>query len=295
MDLAAFSRTHIYSTHALPHVIERDVHELQGLDRYYERKVWQWTRRALVGFLMAFPVMCVASGENTSEKNLMLVGFVLCIAWVINAFRLRAKYEQRDLEDRRYQLIARLVRCLAMDMRPDQPLRVMLDLRKPDVAPKHTHKGTTNGWAVEYFRDPWLQLQGRFADGTRFAIRITDIVQNRSRPKIGQSGKRKIKTKQKGKAIAVVELAAKPEAYPLLPQVAEGVREAVQLPGQARLKDLKIRGHRLALECIIPYDWHEAEESEDRLVGSRVVAMMLLSLYQVLNLARSLEKRMEAA
>lgn len=295
MDLAAFSRTHIYSTRALPHVIERDMHELQGLDRYYERKESQWTGRALIGFLVAFPAMCVAKGANPSEKNLMAVGVVLCIVWVIIAFRIRAKFGQKDIEDRRYQLIARLVRCLAVDMRPDQPLRVMLDLRKVDIPPKCTDKGSRNGWAVEYFRDPWLRLQGRFADGTRFVIRITDIVQNRSRPKIGRSGKRKIKMKQKGKAIAVVELAAKPEAYPLLPRVAEGAREAVQLPRRARLKDLKIRGHRIALKCMIPYDWYETEESENRLVGSTVVAMMLLSLYQVLNLAKALEKRVEAA
>ena len=205
----------------------------------------------------------------------------------------KSAHTRQNLEDRRYELLANLLPLLDSDMAPDAELTVRMDFRPSADHSKHVGSSKIRGWDVESYKDPWLELSGRFVDGTSFVIGVVHSLQKRSRTKISASGKYKRKTKEKEKAHIALRLSAKPAKYPRWTQVSAGVQMAVQLPEGATLLNLETNGHRMAMKVGIPSDWDEAKpgESKVRYSGSQTIAMMLMSLYQVLNLAKAVNDR----
>ena len=291
MDLKAFSRSRTYSQTAVPGDIVQDMHALRRFDRHHERKqsLWSW----LFGIGLVATVVLGFGGimavESGGKALMPFAGVALIFALI--SFGIRRRYKRFNLENRRYELVARLLRYLSADMAPGEQVGMAIDFRETDHRDKFAGKGESNGWKIQHYKDSWLQVQGRFVDGTRFVIQLAQLLQKRSKWKRGASGKMKHKTKQKGKALAMVRLSVKPDKYPRLPQVAGGAQQAVQLPGHAALGDLGIEGHRLTIKSTFLDRWSEEEEHS----GSQVIAMMLLSLYQVLNLAKDIDKKEQAA
>ncbi|MBL4635769.1 MAG: hypothetical protein JKY56_18045 [Kofleriaceae bacterium] len=115
--------------------------------------------------------------------------------------------------------------------------------------------------------------------------------------KYSASGKRKSKTKRKAKLSIVVQLKVKPDRYPALSHVVDGSKGAVQIPPGCVVLGLKSNGPTLSLKVEPPEYWDAEVPGEPAAdpSGANIIAMMMLSLYQVLTLAKTIDKGQKSA
>ncbi|RYZ42528.1 MAG: hypothetical protein EOO71_07435 [Myxococcaceae bacterium] len=217
----------------------------------------------------------------------------------------RALLKPRDLDNRRYGLARVLLKRLHVDLAPDAPVRLKLDLRQPDVREKRVKQDMVGWWNTQFFVDPWFTLEARLADGTFLRIHMMEKLQKRYRYKTSASGKMKKKTKTKGFARLEVSLRVKPLRHPGLGALKARATNATRLPRRIELERVRVAADRLSLRVRLAGDWvaqaqkapddpetpsfwKEALEKDD---ASHTATMMLLSLYQVVHYARLRGKR----
>jgi hypothetical protein len=255
--------------------------ELEDLDKTSEKKKTKGCLASFGGMALLVMGFVVAVGAE-----MPVVGGPCAIAGIgviIWGIIIRSAAGRTDFEDRRYQLLGQLTRLLSADMDPDAPIDVQLDLDKVNTGNKLVRKGKAGPWKVKFYEDTWLSLRGQLLDGTRFTVSLTEKHQDRSRTKRSASGKMKHKTKTKSGVLAVVSLKPKEKRYPTAGQLGAQARGAVQLPPTVELKDLSTRDNVLTLKAASKVSW--TVES-----GVQLLSQMLLSLYQVLNLSRQIDK-----
>ncbi|RKG70722.1 hypothetical protein D7V80_03940 [Corallococcus sp. CA054B] len=211
---------------------------------------------------------------------LLVVGLLL--------FLWRYTLKPRDLDNRRYGLAQALLRRLEMDLAPDAPVRLKLDLRPPDVLDKRVRQALVGWWNTDFFVDPWFMLETRLADGAFVQIRMVERVQKRERSKTSASGKTRTKTKRKGFAQLSVSVRVKPKRYPGLERLKVRATAATRLPRKVELERVRVAPGRLLLRARLSDEWvaRAEREPETRDDASRTATMMLLSLYQVLGYTR---------
>ncbi len=205
-------------------------------------------------------------------------------------------FEWLNLEDRRYELAERMIRFLRRDSRHDAEVSLRLDLHRPNIKRKQVRQGKLGPWSVTYYTDPWLRLQGRLLDGTAYRLTAIEKHQHRGKTYRSRSGKMKSKSKTKSTTELIVGVRVKSRRYPELSKLtAKTANQVVQLPEWAILKACQIDAPAgsdratLVLKSATKQAWScELEgEAEPPTSGVRWFAMSILSIYQVLNLARA--------
>ena len=280
VDPAPLKMPLIYRRNAPIAAILGDLAAIRTLDRASERGSSRWGAigclgivcTAVTGFLF-FPV----------APLFLILGIVGGVLWWRN--------KRGDVENRRYELLARVLDLLARDTPRDTQVNVALDLRPPSHQDKFDRKGKVGPWDVKFYTDPWLTLQGRLLDGSAYRLTLIDRHQARSRTARSRSGKMKRKSKSKCATQAHLALKVKARRYPRLGELAGAAPSAVKLPEWATLKKLAIptaAGARVSLHAVTKSKWDAPPPGQDETPqsGARLVAMMFLSLYEVLNLAR---------
>jgi hypothetical protein len=218
-------------------------------------------------------------------------GCVLLFVVSLAAFLLRALSSRLDLENRRYELVTRLVRLLQADTAPQEPMTVELDFRPATHSDKFSgESATANGWTVKSYVDRWLSLQTRLLDGTHLRVEMLERTGKRSRSKRSSSGRYKTKYKTLSDALVRVRLQVKPEKYQHLGRLGARARDAVKIPLGSRLKSLSVEEDRLEMTVLMKGTWG-VENERTQVNAVQVMAMSLLSLYQLLNLSRALDKK----
>lgn len=303
VDVDQFSNEPIYrATVPCPQIIE----DLQQLVEFDALKEKHQARAAKVGILtLAAGALCLFVGFIAMDGE----GVGMPLAWAgtalalvgIGAFIVRARHQRLNLENRRYELASCLVGLLRADIAPDEPVTLELDLRPADHEDKYQNESKTrSGWNVKHYLDTWLSLQGRLLDGTHFRVEMTERTQERKRTKTNVRGKTKYQSKQKSDALLRVRLRVKPERYQHLGRLGHQAEGAVQLLKGTQLKELTVEADRVDMTLHLASPWSAGEEpppgpgSGTRpapLNGQRMVAMALLSLYQLLNLSRAIDKK----
>jgi hypothetical protein len=308
VDLDQFSNAPIYRATVPCSQALEDLQQLGQLDAHREKKQRQASLvggstlvAGILGLLVGFPGL---QGEGIGEVlgwggvGLILVGLVALIQ--------SSRYQQLNLENRRYELASRLVGLLQADIAPDEPVTLELDLRPETHSDKYQNESRTpSGWKVKHYLDPWLSLQARLLDGTHLRLEMTARVQLRSRTKTNARGKTKHKSRQLSDALLRVRLRVKPERYQHLERLGAKAEGAMQLLKGTQLKDLTVEADRVDMTLHLDSPWSAGNEPRPSpgsgpgnrspgptpLNGQRVVAMALLSLYQLLNLSRALDKK----
>ncbi|NPC47920.1 hypothetical protein D7X99_06740 [Corallococcus sp. AB032C] len=285
LDTSAFKKTYVYETRAPVPEVLADLKALAGLDSRAEKT------RTLVG-IGSWVFVCLSISFTVLTQWLLAAAFfatsiALCIRWM------RSKHT--DLDNRRYGLVSTLLQRFQVDLDANAPVDVKLDLAPEDEARKSVGKLKRGRWDCEDFTDAWLSLHGRFADGTHLHLSVVEHVQKRKRYGRGSSGKTKLKTKRKGKTLLQVGLRVKPERFPGLAEQRANAKQAVRLPPEVVLSRLDVAQDRVAMRALLGRDGRDwvvrrtKPASPSELIvrppddASRVVTMMLLSLYQVLN------------
>jgi hypothetical protein len=296
-DIDRLRSERVYSTRAPARGVKEDLERLRRIDAEMGEKKQAWSRRSL-----ACTGLAVASFFGLFLPIIEAVGFLLLVmalgagaVGMVVCFVLSLRYKGLDLEDRRYELVARLLHRLRKDIPPDEPVTVELDFRPVDDERHLTGKGKVRDWDTRSFAQRWLSLQVRLTDGTHLRIGMEERLVLLRRTRRNPRGKLKVKNKQKGAALLHVQLRVKPERHPHLARLGARARAAVRLPERTSLRRLEVAEDGLGLRARMPRDWVARDDvkspSRD---APRTAVMALLSLYQVLNYSTTLRKQEKA-
>ncbi|RKH14905.1 hypothetical protein D7X74_19360 [Corallococcus sp. CA047B] len=322
VNITRFHNVFLYQSRAPVPELLRDLAVLGGLDAHAERQLGSLTMGAWLSVipggvlaLLSYGIWAgsVNADDELSEQAILLLklGFffgVLLLAVGLLLFVRRDRLKPRDLDNRRYGLARVLLQRLQVDLAPDAPVRLKLDLRQPDVREKRVRQDMVGWWNTEFFVDPWFLLETRLADGTFLRIRMVEKHQKRERHKTNARGKTKRILKLKGFARLEVALRVKPERHPGLGALKGQATNATRLPPRVELERVRVAADRLSLRVRLAKDWvaQARQASADPEVpsiwtealgkddASRTATMMLLSLYQVVHYARRRGKQRAA-
>lgn len=299
----AKSRTcHIQLTAAQ---IRVGIAEVRLLDQQSEKKSASGCTHAFIG---AVGIIGGCFASAIAENPALLLVSLASLIWVIISVARRLIAGKTNFENRRYELLAQVTELLSKDMSPDAQFDLALNLMPQDDQSKFSHKGKSGRWDVKHYHDPWLTLEGRLLDGTKFSLHMAEKHQARSCRKRGRSGKMKFKSKSKNSSEATLFLKIKGDRYQQLATLGESAQGAVQLPPWAQTKVLDVTDESLTLRVTTPTSWkvmpaaseakpEDAKQPKEPAYqgnyadGVELVMAMFLSLYQVLNLSRAIQKR----
>ncbi|MCX7423645.1 MAG: hypothetical protein NT013_29480 [Planctomycetia bacterium] len=290
VDIAEFEKTFVYQRTATILEVTADLQTIGQFDAYHERQKSIWGYAIAACVLTGIGSFMMLSMTNTLPQypaisfcwlGLCFCAFIVCIVK-------RLKHGASDLTNRRYELLEEVLRLLEKDSPSNEPVEVRIDLQKPNHATKRVREGKVGPWNVEYFVDPWLELSGRFLDGTSFCLQGLEKYQDRRKKYRSRSGKSKTKSKSKSALQVTVSLKPSPKRYAESDVISTKLEGALQLPKWSRQKFAGVHKDRLLLTTLTAVDWHgkplPPNPDEDTYAsGPHLVAMMFLSLYQALN------------
>ena len=299
VDLGRFNSTLVYSRRASIDALLEDLAELRAFDGKQEKILTVWTIVGTVGLLGAIASIFLANSSSAARVSTAWYAIIgVFVAMTVVGFATRWARSRLNLEDRRYELAERILRFLRRDSRPDAEVSLQLDLQRPSIKRKAVRQGQVGPWKVTYFSDPWLRLQGRLVDGTAYRLTAIEKHQLRSKTYRSRSGKMKSKSKTKSATELIVGVRVKGRRYPELSKLApKNAHQVVQLPEWASLKACRIDAPAssdratLVLKSATTQAWscEAMGDAEPPTSGVRWFAMSILSVYQVLNLARAPE------
>lgn len=286
--LHQFEKTLIYDNTATAAEITQDLVSIHELDKSMEKSAKRFG--CIGGLLVVSTVAAVPLG--ISQPVFGIIWAMLTVGGGITLLIKAYFAHKQDVEDRRYELVRTIIDLLSRDTAPDTQFKVNLSLRPADRKANFQTKGKIGHWNYKLYHDGWLHLEVKLLDGTACRIQLTERRQKRHRWKRSRSGKSKLKTKEKSALEAAIRLKPKTEKYTKLSELGADARGAVQLPEWAMAKGLTVEDGGLMIKAATKTEW-DAPKEGDRGTGPHgvhLVAMMLLSLYQVLNLSRAITK-----
>lgn len=293
-DEAKFRRSLRYQVNDTAESVLADMAFLRQFDRGHEKRSRNWKIAGFIGLPFFFIALLCFLNANTDRVNrdvsttagivtggvgllLISVGFGMC--W---------KHSSLDLDDRRYEVVAGLLRLLSKDMADDARVTVKIDFRPHNHARKLLRKGKAGYWNVKFFVDRWLEVSGSFVDGTKYSVTLIEKQQDRHRTKRSASGKTKHKYKTKNSSEAIISLKIKQKRYPRAQGLYGKFQKTVKLPPWVNLKSVRADGDRLTLRTTTPTKWDAVgpEGKRPKRDGVNWMAMMFLSLYRLLNVSK---------
>lgn len=286
--LDQFRQSLIYVAAGSPAELAEDLRRIRELDREAESRVETFRTWAALSW-----IGCVVTGLiGFVQPWLWLASAALVVSGVVTAVR-RNAWMRLDVENRRYEAAVRLLDILGGDIDPAAPVQLQLRLVRTGDASNLKAERHAHGYDVELFENRWLSLGGALLDGSRFELGVVELLQKRSRSRRSASGRLKTKRKQKSRELATLELRVKDRKHPRLAAIVKSAQGAIQLPEAVKALGLTARSGMLRLRVELSPQWVEPgpDEPGDEPRCSTAVAMMFLSLYQVLNLSAKLSRR----
>lgn len=303
-DLDQFRKTLLYEAEDTISDIQSHIDEMRDMDIHFETLERRWKYLGCGGCLM-IPLSFVggiALSSLISEAAsgiAMLVGLGIGIVAAVVGFIAKWVTGRKNIENKRYELLHRTLGMLVRDMPKDTKVKAKLDMRPRNHKLKRTGKEKRQKgwrtWTVSLYDDPWLTLDGRLLDGTKFRLQMEEKYQHWI-----WRGK-KTKVKEKSNTLATLILRIKPEKHPMLEKVALDGSEAVQLPEGVIFKRFIPTEASLMMKTSVKVPWNvpppagqevakKKGQTEAQVAGHQMVAMMFLSLFQILNLSRMVGK-----
>lgn len=275
--------------HALP--------ATQKSRRFWSRVGYRLKSLAEVGvFILCMWVAGTAESpvDVVAGTLAVVLGLVLWFRRMIPR-RFHAEGHPGDALNRRPELVLRVLRRIKDDLAPGTPVRLRL---RPDPRPEGPGSSYYDLKLLQKnvpdVLDPWLQLETRLADGAHLRLSAVERRRVKVSNRRPDGTPRRTRSKEYDTLFLEARLRVKAKRHPGLATLSEDdAREAVRLPPGAKLQRLRVTGERLLLRIRLEESWlphvpkdatGEASTAPD---ASRAVTMMLLSLYQMLHLART--------
>lgn len=302
LNAARFQKALTYKSDAAAKSVLADLDRIRACDAETEKQQSKWMWIMLLSVLLG-GAMTLGSAAADLLALAAILGVVAAIAFVFSLVTY-LRHRSSNIDNRRYVLATQLINLLRVDLARETSLAIAADFRRANHKEKLHGKGQAGPWKVSFYRDPWLQLSGRFADGTSFDLVHTELTQARTQVKRSHSGKPKHKSKTKHGYEAELRLRFKPSKYRHMASLQADAEEAVQLPAGAVLKKLKHTDRDLVLRVAGKGSWSvvqgvagggqaakkRADVVGDGPDGTRLLSLMFLSLFQILNLSKAIDK-----
>ncbi|CAM3206990.1 hypothetical protein G4177_34315 [Corallococcus sp. ZKHCc1 1396] len=255
------------------------------------------TLARLGGVLLCLWMMDVTDGALSVAAGVLafVMGLFLGFRNLLPS-RFHAEGHPGDALNRRPELVLRVLQRLRADLAPGTPVRLRL---RPDPRPEgpgssYFDMKLTRWRAVPDILDPWLLLETRLADGAHLRLSAVE----RRRVKVSDRGpdgaRRRKRVKEYDTLFLDARLRVKAKRHPDLATLSQDrAQKAVRLPRGAKLQRLRVSEERLHLRIRLEESWlpHVPKDATGEVAAapdaSLAVTMMLLSLYQVLHLART--------
>ena len=286
IDRAAFRKHRRYAQTAGLGEVGAELHDLRALDLEAERA--QWSYALGVGAWLGLAVVALAAAAHAGYPSWAFAVVGGCLLAGASCFVVAERATHMDVENRRYDLVERILTLLAIDLGPEAEVSIRLELEDPRGADKRVGDDADGDWRVERYEDPWLELRGRLLDETAFVLRIDALPEERSRQETTPQGETLTKRVWEEETRLVLELQPPLRRYDRLEAVARVAEAAVRLPEHARLEALSLEPEALRLEVRTRAAWTAAPPNEpdvSEAPGTELVAMMFLSLYHMLHLS----------
>jgi hypothetical protein len=289
-DSTKFKRSLAYEGAQTPNQLEQTVDAIREIDRNSESSQRLWGMLSVVGFLASIGlfIVFIVSLENFPLAVTFGGGGA---TFTIFSIVMWQSSKRCNFVDERYELLGGVNQLLARDMATDATIQIHFDVGRPNSNQKYVSKGKAGHWNVKYYEDPWLTMSGQLLDGTKFQLLVIEKFQARGRWKTSASGKSKYKSKTKTGTVSTLRLKPKLRKITNWSNHVDASSDAIQLPDWVELKGLQEEGDILALKVGAKDDWSVPKAGEDHpRNGVNMVAMMFLSLYQILNLSKAVAK-----
>ncbi len=291
INATSFRKTLTYTATASVAQIFQDLDEIAEIRKQIDERIKKQQSLALTvvgiggialsaSFLLVniIPPLVVTLG-GVGSTLAIIVGLILLIS-----------YSRLNIPNYRYELIKPLLSLVSRDSKENTAFNINLVFSSPTAKNKQVSSGNhpnRRRWKVQLFHDQWCNFEGELLDGNRFQLTLSEL--NRIASGRNPRGKYKSKTKLKGSEI-ILKLNCSPRQYGAIKVLREEAREAIQLPPGVEVKGLKMTDKAILLNVIVPPD--SGAKSQEALY--KIVTMMFLSLYQILNLAKMLTKKKNA-
>ncbi|RKG90325.1 hypothetical protein D7W82_04435 [Corallococcus sp. CA049B] len=266
------------------------------------RRFWSRVGHRLLSLSRIGVFLLLLWVAGTADAPLDVVAGVLAVVlglvlWLRSLLprRFHAEGHPGDAVERRPELVRRVLLRLKEDLAPRSPVRLRL---RPDPRPEGPGSSfydlKLRSKATSEVLDPWLTLETRLADGAHLRLSAVERRRNKLCVPGPKSTRRRKKFKEYDTLLLEARLRVKAKRHPELAALSlDQAQEAVRLPPGAKLQRLRITGEHLRIRIRLEESWlphvpkdatAEASPAPD---ASRAVTMMLLSLYQMLHLART--------
>ncbi|NOJ91409.1 hypothetical protein HMI51_00375 [Corallococcus coralloides] len=266
------------------------------------RRFWSRVGHRLLSLSRIGVFLLLLWVAGTADAPLDVVAGVLAVVlglvlWLRSLLprRFHAEGHPGDAVERRPELVRRVLLRLNEDLAPKTPVRLRL---RPDPRPEGPGSSfydlKLRSKATSEVLDPWLTLETRLADGAHLRLSAVERRRNKLCVPGPNSTRRRKKFKEYDTLFLEARLRVKAKRHPELAALSlDQAQEAVRLPPGAKLQRLRITGEHLRIRIRLEESWlphvpkdatAEASPAPD---ASRAVTMMLLSLYQMLHLART--------
>ena len=210
-ELELFKKSHIYSKVGTLDALRVDLETLRTLDLHAEKQSSIWAKVGCGGLALAVLAFCGGMFTEFAMATALIICITVGGTFALVGFVMAWLEGKADVDNRRYELVLRVLQLIGKDSRQDAQLSLHLDLRPPNHKHKFQRQGMAGTWKVKHYTDVWLRLQGRLLDGTGYLLTMTDLHQDRGRWQRGSSGKQKYKTKTKCATRAMIQLRVKPQ------------------------------------------------------------------------------------
>jgi hypothetical protein len=281
IDSKTFQKTLTYTATACSKQIFQDLEAIAKIDKEVEKNKSKFTAIFFISLIGAFILAFLT--PTVPALRFLVVGCIISMV-VGNIFMVR--YSRLHIPNYRYELLKKVLSMLERDRKQDTDVNINLILSSPTDKTKQTSTGShpyRQGWNIKFFQNEWLNLEGKLLDNNRFQLTLTELYQIAS----GRNfrGKYKSKTKAKGGEI-LLKLVFSQRQYGAIKLLKQEAQEAIRLPEKVRFRSLNVTDKAILLKVKLA-----PELMNNQAVLYQTITMMLLSLYQILNLAKLLSKK----
>jgi hypothetical protein len=298
IELKEFRKNLTYQTNAPIQNIVTELNEIAEIDKIAEIKQKKDAKKALYYFfsLLAAIVSLIVAPNIIKDERVS--GFTVYVLFItifsligVLSFTLikRNQHSKLNLSNYRYELTQQIMQMLARDIEPTNNIAVLLSFNgiNGKFAKKVTNQHPTkSGWKIDNYKHEWLNIQGKLLDKTRFDLTATEMSKTQSGSKRSRSGKSKYKSKTKSIGLDIsLTLTFSERRYRGVNVLKNQVMGAVKVPNNCEIRNLKVTDKSIFIVGRI-----SPSSSNDRKKIYQTITMMFLSLYQILNLAKSISK-----
>ncbi|WP_193911570.1 hypothetical protein [Vasconcelosia minhoensis] len=303
LDRKSFHRKLRYQVTATAPQLIADMQEIAEQDSHAERRQGKFISIAVIFGIATFGSLFL--GGTALGPYLIVFGLIVTI--ITGA--LASSWGRRNIANHRYELAQSLAEMVARDMAPQAMLQMSLDCNRSIQSAKRIDRiphPRRKGWKIDRYRDPWLQLRGKFLDSTQFDLGLTTLAVSKHGWSRSRSGKSKHKRKNQLKGFEVYLMLTFPrKQYGAITALQSELEAAVKLPEAAQLKQLKVSERQLGMKVKVSGQWPalrktrsasrarlrpDGQDPIDANALYQLVTQMFLSAYQILNLSRALSQ-----